>query len=118
MGFEEGGHCKFTRTDAIVCIAEYVDFDRNGQVSEEEFERAKELYPPPQAKLLLWAAKKLSHDIPFSQVLHDCDANGDKILAPWDMLHSQKTCLPTQRDLCMLYTVCKRAEKITKLMNQ
>lgn len=115
MGFDEGSDCKFTRADAIVCLAEWVDVDRNGQISEDEFERAKKLYPPPQAKALLWLAKEFSHDIPFSQVMRDCDFNHDNLLTPWDMLHSTKTCLPTQRAMCMLSTICKRAARMSKI---
>jgi hypothetical protein len=126
MGFDVGDTCGFTRKDALQCIKRYVDYDHNGKITCEEFERAKALYMPPRMKDALWLAKKFGFDVHFDQVLYGnvyslvitscggvltkrfagCDANKDCQFTEQDWIDSEKRCLPFPADLCKLKTAC------------
>ncbi len=69
-GFDISDTCGFTRDDALQCIKKFVDANHDGQISCEEFERAKLLYMPPRARAALWVAKKLGMDVHFDQLLY------------------------------------------------
>lgn len=112
LGFHEGDTCQFTREQSLQCLVDYVDLNHDGQIEESEFDYAKSHYLPPAAQRLERIAESLGFKIPFSQLLRDCDPNHDGILTSWDWMHSQKTCLPTQGEMCKLKTICDRARKI------
>lgn len=113
LGFHNGDDCIFTRSDALTCIARYVDIDRNGEISSFEFERAKSLYTPPQLRVAEWVLNRMGYYISIADVMTGCDANHDGRLTLIDWQQSTKTCLPAQSDLCKLKTVCDRAEVMT-----
>ncbi len=114
MGFHEGDNCEFTREQSLDCLREYVDLNHNGEIEASEFDYAKTHYLPPVAQRLQWLASKANYDIPFSQLLRDCDPNHDGILSEWDWMHSTKTCLPTQSQMCKLKTICNRAKAVSQ----
>ncbi len=70
MGFDTSDTCGYTRDDALGCIKKHVDFDHNGVITCEEFERAKDLFMPPKMKDALWLAKKFGFDVHFEGVLY------------------------------------------------
>lgn len=114
LGFHEGDECKYTRVDALLCLIEHVDRSRDGQIDSSEFEYCKQHFLPAMTSVIMWIAHKAHYNIPFSQVLRDCDANHDGILTPWDWMHSNTTCLPTQSQLCKLKTICDIASSEEK----
>lgn len=73
-GFNEGDSCGFTRLDALACLRTYVDFNKDGRITGDEFHRAKSLYLPPLAAKLSWAVDHLGYGIELQQVLRDCNA--------------------------------------------
>ena len=111
LGFHEGEACNYTRVDSLLCLIEHVDTNHNGQIEEREFEYAKNHYLPRTTKDVLWIANKFGFNIKFHQLLRDCDPDRNGILTPWDWMHSQHTCLPTQSEMCKLKTICARANK-------
>lgn len=73
-GFNEGDSCGFTRLDALECLRKYVDFNKDGRITGDEFHRAKLLYLPPLAAKLSWVVDHLGYGIELQQVLRDCNA--------------------------------------------
>jgi hypothetical protein len=109
LGFDVSDTCGVTRQDGLDCIKKYVDWDKNGKVSCEEFERAKDLFMPSRMKDALWLAQKVGFDVHFEQVLYGCDANHDCVFTEQDWIDSKKKCLPFKADLCKLKTACDLA---------
>ena len=111
LGFETSDTCGFTRADALVCIKTYVDVNHDGEIQYSEFERAKRLYMPYRARMLMKVAKRLNSDwdVTLPQVLAGCDVNHDGKFTEWDWIHGAKTCLPGKGDLCKLKTACDQA---------
>ncbi len=70
MGFDPTDTCGFTRNDALKCIKTHVDYDHNGKITCEEFERAKALFMPPRMKTAMWLAKKAGYDVHYDQILY------------------------------------------------
>ena len=113
MGFDAGDTCGYTRADALHCIATYVDANHDKEISAAEFERAKRLYLPAQARFIARLAKKLHYDITLADVMWGCDVapkDGHLTLSDWE--GGAKTCLPGKNDLCKLKTVCDNAAKL------
>lgn len=117
MGFDAGDTCGYTRADGLRCIARYVDANHDKEISPAEFERAKRLYLPTQARLAAWAAHKLGYDITLADVMNGCDVaprDGHLTLSDWNSPEGARSCLPGKADLCKLKTVCDIAEKKEK----
>jgi hypothetical protein len=112
IGFDVNDTCAFTRPEALACIVNYIDVNHDGQIDKQEFDRAKRLFLPAQARALSWFMKKTHiFDINFEFAKKQCDADCDGVLSPWDFLNA-KTCLINQGELCVFESLCKRAEKI------
>jgi hypothetical protein len=112
MGFDAGDTCGFTRADGLRCIGRYVDVNHDKEISPQEFERAKRLYLPTQARLAAWAAHKFGYDVTIQDVMNGCDVapkDGHLTLSDWE--GGAKSCLPGKADLCKLKTVCDIARK-------
>lgn len=109
MGFDASDTCGFTRADALDCFAKYVDTNKDGEISADEFEHAKQAYMPSRMRDLMWVAKKFHFDFTIKDVLNGCDANKDGRLTIQDFKDSEKDCLPGKSDMCELSTVCKIA---------
>lgn len=114
IGFDVNDTCTFTRLEALACIVDYVDFDRNGQISEQEFLKAQDMYIPYAAKKLEWLVSKFGLNIDYKFLMKQCDYNKDGILSAYDFLHSGKTCLINQGELCLFESVCKRAQAVAE----
>lgn len=112
MGFDAGDKCGYTRTDALHCIAVYVDTNHDKEISASEFEHAKEAYLPKQAKMAAWIARKMGYDVTIKDVLWGCDMNKDGRLTLSDWEQGADSCLPGKADLCKLKTVCDIAAKL------
>jgi hypothetical protein len=115
MGFDSGDTCGYTRDDALLCIATYVDANHDKEISADEFERARRLYLPTQARLASSIAKQLGYGVTISDVMWGCDVapkDGHLTLSDWK--GGGKTCLPGKADLCKLKTVCDNAKKKKK----
>lgn len=115
MGFDAGDTCGYTRKDALHCIATYVDANHDKEISADEFERAKRLYLPKQARIASVIAKKLGWEVSLSDVMWGCDVapkDGHLTLSDWQ--GGAKTCLPGKGDLCKLKTVCDNAARLAK----
>jgi hypothetical protein len=115
MGFDVSDTCGYSRDDALQCIAVYVDTNHDKEISEAEFNYAKDAYLPRQAKMAHWIAKKLGYDVSIKDVLWGCDPNHDGRLTLSDWKLGAKTCLPGAADLCKLKTVCDIAEKLNSM---
>ena len=111
MGFDASATCGYTRTDALHCIARYVDTNHDKEVSRSEFEYAKNNYLPPIAAKVHWVAHKLGMDATYEDALRGCDTDHDGRLTLSDWMYGAKNCLPGKRDLCMFKTVCDVAER-------
>jgi hypothetical protein len=74
MGFRNDDDCGFTRTQALACLQEHVDFNHDGIITPNEFYRARDLYLPPQAKAAAWLARKFGYHFPLRHVVTDCNA--------------------------------------------
>lgn len=111
MGFDVSDSCNFTREDALACFIKYVDTNKDGEISAEEFEHAKQTYMPWQMRKALGIAKKFNFDFTIKDVLAGCDANKDGRLTIKDFADSKDTCVPGKRDLCELSTVCLIAKE-------
>jgi hypothetical protein len=112
MGFDSGDTCGYTRDDALLCIATYVDANHDKEISADEFERARRLYLPTQARLASSIAKQLGYGVTIADVMWGCDVapkDGHLTLSDWK--GGAKTCLPGKADLCKLKTVCDNAKK-------
>jgi hypothetical protein len=112
MGFDVSDKCGYTRNDALHCIATYVDANHDKEISADEFERAKRLYLPAQARFAARLAKRWGYDITIADVMWGCDVapkDGHLTLSDWQ--GGAKTCLPGKADLCKLKTVCDAAAK-------
>lgn len=109
LGFDASGKCDFTRSDALVCIARFIDINHNGVIERSEFYRARRLYMPPRARTLAWVAEHLGF-ARFNDVLKGCDVDGDGKLTLRDWEHGANKCLPHQRALCLLKNSCDIAK--------
>lgn len=114
MGFDSGDKCGYTRDDALVCIATYIDTNRDKEISAAEFEHAKKAYLPRQARLMAVIARKMGYDITIRDVMYGCDMNKDGRLTLDDWMAGAKSCLPGKADLCKLKTVCDIAKNARK----
>jgi hypothetical protein len=112
MGFDSTDTCGYTRDDALLCIARYVDTNHDKEISASEFEHAKETYLPRQARMAAWVARRMGYDVSIKDVMYGCDINHDNHLTLSDWEHGAKKCLPGKADLCKLKTVCDIAEKL------
>lgn len=112
MGFDSGDTCGYTRGDALQCIATYVDTNGDKEISEQEFDHAKETYLPRQARMATWIARRLGYDITIKDVMYGCDINHDGKLTLSDWVDGADKCLPGKSDLCKLKTVCDIAAKL------
>jgi hypothetical protein len=112
MGFDSSDTCGYTRDDALHCIATYVDTNGDKEISEQEFDNAKDNYLPRQARVAHWIAHKMGYDVTIKDVMWGCDVdkNGKLTLSDWEQ--GAKVCLPGKADLCKLATVCDIAEKL------
>lgn len=113
MGFDAGDTCGYSRADALRCIATYVDANHDKEISAAEFERAKQLYLPTQARFAARLAKKWGFDVTIADVMWGCDVapkDGRLTLSDWQ--GGSKTCLPGKGDLCKLKTVCDNAARL------
>lgn len=114
MGFDASDTCGYTRDDALLCIAKYVDTNGDKEISAAEFEAAKRAYLPRQARMAAWVARRMGYDISIADVMKGCDVDGDGRLTLSDWEHGEKVCLPGAADLCKMQTVCKIAENMNK----
>lgn len=114
MGFDASDTCGYTRADALDCIATYVDTNHDKEISEQEFNHARDTYLPRQAKMAHWIAHRLGYDITIKDVMYGCDVNKDGKLTLSDWRDGAKSCLPGKSDLCKLRTVCDIAAKVNK----
>lgn len=112
MGFTLDDHCGYTRDDALVCIATYIDVNHDKEVSADEFERGKAKFLPPIARKVEWIAKKLGYTVTLADVMWGCDINGDGHLTLNDWKAGAKRCMPHESDLCKFKTVCDNAARI------
>ena len=118
MGFDAGDTCGYTRNDALRCIATYVDANHDKEISPAEFERAKKLYLPTQARLVARLAKRWGFDVTIADVMWGCEVapkDGKLTLSDWQ--GGVKTCLPGKGPLCKLKTVCDNAAKLEGVKN-
>ena len=78
-----------SRESALECFYNKADRDHDGLISVSELEHAIDYYLP-------WYKR-----YPFkvfggiSQILKDCDANGDQFLSKGESILTEKTCLET-----------------------
>jgi len=114
MGFDSSDTCGYTRDDALHCIATYIDTNGDKEISEEEFDHAKDAYLPRQAKMAHWIAHKMGYDVTIKDVMWGCDVNKDGKLTLSDWEDGAKVCLPGRADLCKLKTVCDIAKKLNE----
>lgn len=112
LGFDTSDTCGYTRDDALLCIAKYVDTNGDREISEAEFEHARDTYLPRQARAAHWIAHKLGFDVTMADVKYGCDIDHDNRLTLSDWENGAKKCLPGKGDLCKLKTVCDIAEKM------
>lgn len=118
-GFDGSDTCGFTREDALECIKQYVDANKDEEITCEEFERAKTLYMPPRMRAALWIAKKFGYNVHFDMLLYGCDRSPqDCVLTESDFKLSTKTCLPFPADLCKLKTACDVAKVSTEVYTE
>ncbi|MBX9636374.1 MAG: hypothetical protein K2Q45_02345 [Nitrosomonas sp.] len=111
MGFDVSDSCGFTREDALACFIKYVDTNKDGEISADEFEHAKQTYMPWQMRKALAIAKKFNFDFTIKDVLAGCDANKDGHLTIKDFVESEHDCLPQKSDLCEVKSVCDIAKE-------
>lgn len=119
MGFDAGDTCGYSRADALRCIATYVDANHDKEISATEFERAKQLYLPTQARFAARLAKKWGFDVTIADVMWGCDVapkDGRLTLSDWQ--GGAKTCLPGKGDLCKLKTVCDNAARLEAVIKK
>jgi hypothetical protein len=109
LGFDTSDNCGFTRSDALVCIARFIDINHNEVIDRNEFYRARRLYIPPRARAFAWVAEHLGF-ARFSDVMKGCDVDHDGKLTLRDWEHGSKHCLPHARDLCLLKNSCEIAK--------
>lgn len=109
LGFPTNSDCGFTRQDALVCIKKYVDTNHDGEISNEEFEYAKEHYMPDPVHRLTKLLNVFHINYTLDNIKPKCDANKDGHFTPQDWIDSAKTCLPHKADLCKFQRVCEIA---------
>lgn len=101
--------CVFTREDAIDCLAKHVDTDHNGWISAQELDTARRRYAGPVLKMATFVLGALHFDVSTETTFKNCDFDHDGHLTADDFRKSVKTCLPDQRGMCILKSVCDRA---------
>ena len=114
LGFDTSDTCGFTREDALACFIKYVDTNKDGEISELEFEHAKLAYMPERMRAAMSLAKTFHFDFTIQDVMGGCDANKDGKLTIKDFVESEKDCLPNKQDMCEIKTVCDKAKRINE----
>ena len=108
LGFDE--HCTFTREDAIICFAKYIDTNNDKMIDLKELEYAKKEYLGWALKMLQWVAS-WAIDTSTPRIMHDCGAGEKGYFTADDFRRTSKTCMPSQEAMCMVKMVCDTADK-------
>jgi len=108
LGYDE--HCTYTREDAIKCFAKYIDLNKDQRIDVTELEYAKQKYLGWALKMLQWVVS-WAIDTRTSKILHDCGAGEKGYFTADDFRRTAKSCMPSQVAMCMVKTVCDKADK-------
>ncbi len=106
-----GNNCGVKRSDVIPCFATHIDSNRDGILSLEEIETAKDKY---STGIMSIVERVLQYKVDASakKLLEDCDANHDGVFTTEDWMASVKHCIPTQLGMCLLKKVCDNADAL------
>lgn len=108
LGYDE--HCTYTREDAIKCFAKYIDINKDHRIDIAELEYAKEKYLGWALKMLQWVIS-WKVDTRTSKIVHDCGAGDKGYFTADDFRRTAKSCMPSQEAMCMVKSVCDKADQ-------
>lgn len=101
--------CDYSRADAYVCIAKYMDVSpHDGLVSRAELDAALDKYAPLWVRPLKWF-------ITTEQAFNACDYDKDGFISAKDWKDSFTVnfdCLPWKKNWCQVEWFCDRARQI------
>ena len=103
-------NCVYTRADAVACFARHIDTNKDGVISVDEVNAARDKYA---GGFLFKTIERLTSwviDIRTEKILSDCDYDHDGKFTPNDWMLSYKTCVSSQWGLCAIKKFCDAAD--------
>jgi hypothetical protein len=94
--------CDYTKEDAVKCLEETIDTNKDRAVSRGEFFAAVVENPSMLVRALSWAKTMMANKL-FAQ----CDYNQDGVITARDLKLAEKTCLHSKQELCMMQWICQ-----------
>lgn len=111
------GGVVFSRKQAIACLLDVVDTNRDGGLSPAEIEALPGKYLHWWERAVIMVKIAMGGDDPLKSILKDCDIDKDGVITYADMVNGAERCIPAKNadgsqanGLCDLKSyICDRA---------